>query len=78
MMLYLDIGGYVGKNENQSTDEFLAIRFPLIRKSWLERISRKLGLLKQENGGHAEMRVQWKHGTVHWTEWLTRDYSQEK
>lgn len=58
---------------SMSTDEFLAVKFPHLRKSWLERINRKLGLLWQENGGNAEMHVRWRKCHPDWTEWSIRE-----
>lgn len=56
-----------------TTDELLAIKFPGIRKSWLRKISDKLNLLKNENGGNVEMTVRWRHGKPQWTDWVQRD-----
>jgi len=60
-----------------TTDEFLAIKFPGIRKSWLQKISTKLNLLKAENGGNAEMTVRWRHGTSQWIDWNQRDICEQ-
>lgn len=62
-----------GMRMETSTDELLAAKFPGIHKTWLRRISRKLKLLKQENGGNVEMTVRWKHGIPQWTQWNQRD-----
>lgn len=58
-----------------NTDEFLAIKFPGIRKSWLKRICERLKRLKQENGGNAEMTTHWSKGRDLWTDWKQRDIS---
>ncbi len=61
-----------------TTGEFLAIKFPGIPESWLKRVSRKLGLLKEENGGNVEMCTRWSNGTPQWTDWKQRDISHDK
>lgn len=60
-----------------TTDEFLAIKFPGIKKSWLQRICSKLNVLKQENGGNVEMHVRWKQGVPQWTDWIQRDICEQ-
>lgn len=39
-----------------NTDEFLAIKFPGIRKSWLRKVCENLGMLK----GKGDMVVNWR------------------
>ncbi len=63
-----------GKDKKKTeTDEFLAVHFPGIRKSWLKRVSEKLTSLVQENGGNAEMHVRFNRGRIQWTDWSQRD-----
>ena len=62
-------------SEDQAIEDFLARTFPHLRVSWLRRINEKLGALKKENGGYAEMRVRWNKGRDQWTEWNQRDLS---
>ena len=59
----------------QTTDEFLAIKFPHLRKSWLQKINWRLGWLKQFNGGHGEMVTRFSNGQDRWTGWNERDVS---
>lgn len=40
----------------QNTDEFLAIKFPGVPKSWLKEVCRNLGFLK----GSGDMVVNWR------------------
>lgn len=59
----------MGKSGDQSTDEFLAIRFPHLRKTWLDEINDAIGWLKQNFKGNATMQIPWNGGIpgeVHW------------
>ncbi len=58
---------------NPNTDEFLAVRFPHVHKSWLERVNQMLARLFQENGGYAEMHTKFQGTQPVWTEWQIRE-----
>jgi len=57
----------------EDTDEFLAVRFPNVPKSFLAGLNKRLAWLKVLNGGHAEMKVRWSGGKVQWTDWTDRE-----
>lgn len=58
--------------ERQDTDEFLAVRFPHLSKSWLDEINEMVGVLKQYFSGNAQMHVPWSGGLPQQTEWLVK------
>jgi len=64
---------------DQSTGEFLAIKFPHVPLNWLRKINQRLGELKQKNITQTEFTVQWRfeqgHWVDRWIDWLTREYS---
>ena len=62
--------------EKTTTDEFLALKFPGIRKSWLKRVSHKLMQLRNENGGNAELTTRFKNGRDCWDDWNARYLSE--
>ena len=57
----------------EDTDEFLAVRFPNVPKSFLAGLNKRLAWLKVLNGGHAEMKVRWSGGKPQWTDWTDRE-----
>lgn len=68
----------MGKSGDQSTDEFLAIRFPHLKKSWLQKVNDRLATFKLENGGSVEAVIRWSKGHVQWMDWHLRDLIPEK
>lgn len=75
VLYYLYLQGWDMSDLPMNTDEFLAIKFPNLRKSWLTRLNQKLGWLKKKNSGNAEMRVHWAGGRDLYTEWTYREAS---
>ena len=62
-----------GEGDLTETDKFLAVHFPHLKKSWLHRMNRKLGALKQENGGNVEMVARFSSGLLKWLGWNERE-----
>lgn len=56
-----------------TTEELIAVKFPHLKLSWLQKVNKKLGLVKKENGGNVEMQVRFGKGQPQWTEWKQRD-----
>jgi len=59
----------------QSTDEFLAVKLPKLRKSWLQRINSKIErLLSDPDYGGVELCTRFdKSGEPQWNNWSERD-----
>lgn len=68
-VLYLGYPVLVGDTMQQTTDEFLAIHFPNVSKSWLRKVSERLGFFKKMNGGDLELHTRFKRGESQWDDW---------
>lgn len=64
--------------EKQNTDEFLAVRFPHLSKSWLDEINDMVGWLKQKFSGNGELCVPWSGGIPQPGRWTINTKSAKK
>ena|SRR5579863_3111446 len=64
--------GVVLERLSKDTDEFLAVRYPHIDKSWLDEINTMLGQLKAWCSGDARMSVPFSGGIPQFTEWTIK------
>lgn len=69
----------MGTNKSSDTDQFLALHFPHLPKSWLQRVNEKLGRLKADpnNGGNVELCTRFNRGRPKWWDWRERELADE-
>lgn len=65
-------------HRDQSTDEFLAIRFPNLDKTWLDEINEMVGWLKQKFKGNGELYVPWSGGIPQISTWSIKSSRKKK
>jgi hypothetical protein len=72
----------MGEGHKYDTDEFFAVHYQHLDKSWLkswlEDLNEMVGLLKQRFSGNAHMHLPWSGGIPQDTEWSVKQKKKKR